>query len=154
MVVVAWLTQVLGSVHSTTLPASTRLAVLDLHPVWLVVLVVLTSASDVTVADVGRNQVWVLHRTRALKDRLLHVEDVHTFQLTQVLESLQTGGLVKIGWDGAGLGTWTDQRVGASDIGQGVGGLGLNLSLGQESGGGKQSGLSSSASECTGKPVC
>lgn len=154
VVVVAWLTQELGSVHSTALPTSAGLALLDLHPVWLVVLVVLASASDVTVSDVSWNQVWVLHGAGTFKDWLLHVENVNTLHLTQDLESLQTGGLVNVSWDSTWGGTWTNQRVWAGDIGQGAGGLGLDLGLGQESGGGKQSGLSGSACECTRKPGC
>lgn len=118
MVVVTWLTQVLGSVHSTTLPASGSLVLLNLHPVGLVVFVTLTSAADVTVSNVSWHQVWVLKRSRTFEDWLLHVEDVNTFQLTQVLQSLQTSSLVKFGWDGTWLCTWTNQGVWASNISQ------------------------------------
>lgn len=142
VVVVTWLTQVLGSVHSTTLPTSTWVALLDLHPVGLVVLVVLTSASDVTVANVSWHQVWVLDGTGTLEDRLLHVENIDTLGLTDVLQSLQTGGLVVVGWDGTWLGTWTNQGVWAGDFGQVLGGLGLDLGLSHESGGGEGSGWS------------
>lgn len=155
---VTWLTKVLGSVHSTTVPASGRLVLLNLHPVGLVVLMVLTSATNVAESNVSRNNVWVLHGTLTFLDRLLHVEHVDTLHLTQDFESFQTGGLVNVGWDGSWLGTWSNQRaVWAGDFGQLGGGLGLHLvGLRHQSSGGKQSAWlcqwPGRANKCTSEP--
>lgn len=154
VVVVAWLTQELGGVHSTTLPASGWLLLLDLHPVWLVVLITLASATNVTVANVGRNEVWVLHGALTFENGVFHVEHVNTLHLTQQLESLQTSGLVQVSGDGTWGGTWTNQRrVWAGDLRQGGGGFGLNLGgLSHDSGGGQKSGLSGSTNKSVRKP--
>lgn len=128
MVVVARLANVLGGKHGATLPAPARVFLLDLHPVWLVFLRAVAPAAYVTVANVRGDHERVLHRALALENRVLHVENIHTFHFTQKLESLQTGGLVDIRGDRAGLGTGTNQRrVWACDLGQVRRGLGLQF---------------------------
>lgn len=82
-----WFTQVFGLEGVTTLPASSVVAFFDLHPVWLVVFAVLTSASDVTVPDVGWDQVWVLWSTTTFGDGVFQVKDIDTLSLTQDFES-------------------------------------------------------------------
>lgn len=157
MVVVLWATEVFESKNTSTLPTSTGLVDLDSHPVWLVVTLtfLLTSASNVTVVEVTWDLVWVGHSTFTLSDRVLHVEHIDTLSLTQHLESLQTSGLVQVGWDGTSLGTWTNQgRVWTSDLRQVLSGLGFDLGgLEGDSGDSKEPGLSSSACKCAGKPV-
>ncbi|QFZ27222.1 hypothetical protein EJF18_30185 [Clavispora lusitaniae] len=156
VVVVAWLTQELSSVNTATVPASRRFLFFHLHPVCLVVLASTASASNVTVADVSRNLVWVLHGAFTFEDWVFHVENIHTFHLTQQFESFQTGGLVQVGWDSSWLGTRTDQgRVWTRNLGQLKGRFGFNFGrLGQDSAGGQQSGSSGSTNKCTREPKC
>lgn len=147
VVVVAGLTQKLGGVHRATLPASRWLLLVNLHPVGLVVISSLTSATDVTVTDVSGDQVRVDHGACTLENGLLSVENIDTFHLTQNLETFQTGGLVNVGGDGTWLGTGTDQRVGAVDLGQVFGSFIFHLGVEDDSAGGQQSGRSGGASK-------
>lgn len=157
MVVVVWVAKVLKGKNTTTVPTSTWLVNLDSHPVWLVVTFtfLLTSATNITVVVVTWDKVWVSHGTRTFSDWVLHVENINTLSLTQHLESLQTSGLVQVGWDSTWLSTWTNQRrVWTSDFCQGRGGLRLQFLGGVEgnSGNGEEPGLSSSTCKCAGKP--
>lgn len=156
VVVVAGLANVLGGKHRATLPASAGVALLDLHPVGLVVLVALTLAANVTVANVGGDNVGVLHGAVALENGVLHVKDIHTLHLTQELESFQTSGLILVGGDGAGLSTGTKQVLGARHVrqlGRGTRG-GFELGLREDNSGHAQtSGLPGGTNECTRKPA-
>lgn len=45
-----------------------------------------------------------------------HVEDVDTLHLSDELQTLETGGLVDIGGNGTGLGTWSKEVLLALDL--------------------------------------
>lgn len=158
VVVMFGLTQVFKGKNRATLPTSTGFVNLNSHPVRLVVTLtfLLASASHITVVEVTWNLVWVSHGTGALSNWSLHVVHVNTLSLTQHLESLQTGGLVQLGWDGSGLSTRTNQRrIRTSNLRQLGSGFGLDLvGLEGDSGDGEKPGLSSSTCKGSRKPVC
>lgn len=58
----------------------------------------------------------VRHRSRAAGIKRAHVEDVDTLHLSENFQTLQTSSLLKIGRDGSGLGTGTDEIVVGLDV--------------------------------------
>lgn len=74
-----------------------------------------SAASELLLA--GRSdEDGVLHRSEAGGVERAHVEDVDALHLTENLETLETGGLLEIGGDGAGLGTRTEEILLALDL--------------------------------------
>lgn len=64
----------------------------------------------------GADDDGVLHRAQAAGVEGAHVEDVDALHLTQDLETLETGGLLEVRGDGAGLGAGTEQVLLALDL--------------------------------------
>ena len=46
----------------------------------------------------------------------LHVEDINAVHLSENLKTLKTGGLLNIGWDGSGWGSWWEEIGLALDL--------------------------------------
>lgn len=68
-------------------------------------------ATDVLLLTSGADRDGAVHRSLAAGIEGTHVEDVDTLHLSENFETLETGGLLKIGRDGAGLGTRAEEIV-------------------------------------------
>lgn len=68
-------------------------------------------AASVLLLASGADHDGVLHRALAGGIEGAHVEDVDALHLTEDLETLETGSLLEVGRDGAGLGTRTEKVV-------------------------------------------
>jgi hypothetical protein len=75
-----------------------------------------TSAASVLLVAEGLDHDWVVERALAGGIEWAHVEDVNAVHLAENLETLETGGLVEVGWHGASWGSRWEEVV-----------LGLNL---------------------------
>lgn len=75
-----------------------------------------TSAASKLLITGGAEGDGVLHSAQTAGVEGTHVEDVDALHLTQDLETLQTGSLLEIGGDGAGLGARTEEVLLALDL--------------------------------------
>lgn len=75
-----------------------------------------TSATSELLVTSRSNHDGVLHRSEAGSVKRAHVEDVDSLHLTENLQTLETGGLLKIGGDGTGGGTRTEEILLSLDL--------------------------------------
>jgi len=104
-------------VDGSALDAALVWAVLgDGEPFGLVRINRETSASEVLFLAHRLNDNWVLHGSETGSIQWLHVENVDSLHLTQDFETLQTGGLLEIGWYGTWGGTRADKILLGLDL--------------------------------------
>jgi len=93
-------------VNATTLRASVVLEfVVDAQPDGVVAVSRETSASDLAFREQAVNLNRLLDRAQPVNLQRLHVKDVDSLELAEEFETLETGGLVLVGWDLSWLGT-------------------------------------------------
>jgi hypothetical protein len=73
-------------------------------------------AAGVLLVAGGADEDGVLEGALARRVERPHVEDVDALHLSEDLETLDTGGLLQIGGDGAGGGTGSDEVVNVLDV--------------------------------------
>lgn len=75
-----------------------------------------SSATSKLLIASGADGNGVLHGSEARGVERAHVEDVHALHLSENLETLDTGGLLEIGGNGAGLSARTVEILLALDL--------------------------------------
>lgn len=76
----------------------------------------ITGAAGVLLVTGRADHDGVLHRALAAGIEGTHVENIDAVHLSENLETLETGGLLQVGRDGAGLGTGSEQVLVGLDL--------------------------------------